>query len=91
MELSTAQQILVIFLSTTLAILLVLSIVIAAMIIRLLKTLRLMVDKAERLVESAEAVGAVIKNAAGPLGLFRLLHGIIDMARSKQGNDKKEK
>jgi hypothetical protein len=90
MELSTAQQILVIFLATALAIFLVLSIVIAAMVIRLLKTLRLIADKAEHLVESAEAVGNVFKNAAGPLGVFRFLHGLMDTVRSKQDNDKKE-
>jgi hypothetical protein len=90
MELSTTQQILVIFLSTALAILLVLSIIIAAMVIRLLKTLRLIADKAERLVESAEAVGSVFKNAAGPLGVFRFLHGLMDTVRAKQDNDKKE-
>lgn len=90
MELSTTQQVLVIFLSTALAIFLVLAIVIAAMIIRLLKTLRLIAGKAEHLVESAEAVGQVFKTAAGPLGIFRFLHGVMDTVRSKQDNDKKE-
>jgi uncharacterized metal-binding protein len=90
MELSTTQQILVIFLSTALAIFLVLSIIIAAMVIRLLKTLRLIAGKAEKLVESAEAVGHVFKTAAGPLGIFRFLHGVMDMVRAKQDKDNKE-
>jgi hypothetical protein len=90
MELSTTQQVLVIFLSTALGIFLVLAIVIAAMIIRLLKTLRLIAGKAEHLVESAEAVGNVFKTAAGPLGILRFLHGVMDTVRSKQDNDKKE-
>lgn len=90
MELSTAQEVLVIILSTALAIFLVMAIVVAAMVIRLLATLRLIADKAERLVESAEAVGNVFRTAAGPLGIFRFLHGLTDMARSKQDNDKKE-
>jgi hypothetical protein len=90
MELSTAQQILVIFLSAGLAIFLVLAIIIAAMAIRILMTLRMIADKAERLVESAEAVGNIFKNTAGPLGVFRFLHGVLDTVRSKHDNDKKE-
>jgi hypothetical protein len=90
MELSTAQQILVIFLSTALAIFLVLAIVIAVMAIKLLGTLRMIADKAEHLVESAEAVGNVFKKAANPMGVFRFLHGIMDTMRDKQGKNKED-
>ena len=88
MELTTAQQILVIFLVTALGIFLVLGIVIAALVIRLLATLRIIAGKAEHLIESAEAVGNVFKTAAGPLGVFRFLHGVMDMVRAKQDKEK---
>jgi hypothetical protein len=90
MELTTAQQILVIFLSTALGLLLLLAIVIAVMAIRLLMTLRLIINKAEHLIESAEAVGNVFKKAATPMGVFHFLQGVVDMARRKHDNDKKE-
>jgi hypothetical protein len=81
MELSTVQQILLSILAAALALFLILSIAIAVMVIRLLKTLRTVAEKAERVVESAEAVGDVFKKAAGPLGIFRLIQGIIDHSR----------
>lgn len=81
MELSTVQQILLSILAAALALFLILSIAIAVMVIRLLKTLRAIADKAEKVVESAEAVGDVFKKAAGPLGIFRLIQGIIDHNR----------
>lgn len=83
MELSTVQQVLLSILAATLALFLILAIAIAVMVIRLLKSLRTIVDKAEKVVESAEAVGDILKKASGPLGVFRLIQGIIDHKRSK--------
>lgn len=89
MDLSTAQQILVIVLASALAIFLVLSIVAAVFIIRLIQTLRLIADKAEKVVESAEAVGDVFKRAAGPLGVFKFLRHVVDMVgQHKQDKEK---
>jgi hypothetical protein len=91
MDLSTTQQILLIILASALALFLLLSIVVVILVIRLLQKLRLIVDKAEKVIESAEAVGEVFKKAAGPVGLLRLLHGLVDMAsKHKRDNDNKE-
>lgn len=79
MDGSTAQQVLVIILSTTLAILLGLSIVIAVMIIKLVTSVRQMVAKAERAIESAEAVGDVIKKTAGQIGILRIVRTVFDL------------
>lgn len=84
MDLSTAQQVLVVILSTVLAITLVLAIVIGVMIIKLLKQARRVVAKAEHAVASAEAVGEVIKNVAGPAGLFRAAKFIFKMASHRR-------
>ena len=88
MELSTAQQILVIILASALAVFLVLSIAIAILIIRLLTTLRMVADKAEKFVESAEAVGEIFKNVAGPVGVFKFLRGLVHTVHSKQDKNK---
>lgn len=71
MELSTVEQILVIILSTALAVSLILSIVIGVMLIKLLNHVKRVVAKAEHAVQSAEAVGEVIKNIAGPATALR--------------------
>jgi hypothetical protein len=83
MELSTAQQILVIFLSVALGIFLILAIVIAAMAIKLIATIRVIAGKAEHLIESVESVGNVFKKAAGPFSIFRFLHGVMDTVQKK--------
>ena len=85
MELTTVQQILLIILTTTLAIFLILSIAIAVMTFKLVRALRLIAEKAGKLVESAEAVGEVFKQAAGPLGVLRFVQGLMDvMAKHKK-------
>lgn len=89
MELNTAQQFLVIVLSTTLAIFLVLAIVAIIFIIRLLSTLRRVADRAERVAQSAEAVGDMIKNVAGPATIMRLARTVFEAVSShKQAKDK---
>jgi hypothetical protein len=85
MELSTVQQIILIILASALAIFLILSVAIAVMVIRLVKTIRVIADKAERVVESAEAVGDVFKKAAGPMGILRFIQGVME---HKRANDK---
>ncbi len=89
MDLGTAQQILVVVLASALAIFLILSIAAVVLIIRLLATLRMVADKAERIVESVESVGDIFRKTAGPLGIFRFIKGIVDMVHN-HGQDKKK-
>jgi uncharacterized protein YoxC len=86
MELSTAQQVLVIILSSALAIVLLLTIVIGVMVIKLLRSARRVVEKAERAVHSAEAVGEVIKNIAGPATAMRAAKFVFNMISRHQRN-----
>lgn len=72
----TSEQILVIFLSTALAVLLVLSIIVAVLAIKLLKSVRRITEKAEHIVDNVEHVGETFKNAAGPLALFKVLSNL---------------
>lgn len=58
----------------------------AVLVIRLLQTLRLITAKAEKVIESAEAVGQVFKNASGPVGVFRFVKSVVDMAQQKRNN-----
>ncbi len=86
---TTAEQILVIFLSTALAILLVIAIIAGINAIRLIKTLQRVADKAENFVNSAESVGEMVKHTLGALSLSRFAKGILNFVQSKQQEGKK--
>jgi uncharacterized protein YoxC len=88
MDLSTTQQILVIILSTALAVALVLAIAISIMLIRVITSVRRIVEKAERAIESAEAVGDVIKKTAGNIGVLRIARAVFDMIAKHRDNSK---
>ncbi len=61
----TAEQILVIILSGALGIFLVLAITIAIMVLRLVKSLQEMADKAGKVVSSAEMLTETLRHSAG--------------------------
>ena len=84
----TSQQILVIILSTALAVLLILAIVISVLAIRLLKAIGRITEKAEHIVESAEQVGEAFSNATGSLALFKVIRNIAQIASKYTGNKK---
>lgn len=75
---NTTEQVLLVVLAAALALFLALAIVVAVQIIRLLKTINKITDKAEHIIETAESVGEVFKNAAGPLALARVVGNIVD-------------
>jgi hypothetical protein len=79
MDLSTAQQVLVVILATALAVSLVISIVIGIMVIKLVRHVRQVVEKAEHAIASAEAVGEIIRNTAGPIGVLRVMRTVFKM------------
>jgi cobalamin biosynthesis protein CobD/CbiB len=80
---NTAEQILVVVLAATLAILLVLIIIATVYVIQLIKTLQKIVTKAEHLVESAEEVSDIVRRTAGKLSLLRLVQSVVDMVHTK--------
>lgn len=85
---NTTENVLLIILALALALFLLLAIVVAVQVIRLLKTINKITDKAERVIETAENVGEVFKNAAGPLALARVVGNILHKVNkaTKRGN-----
>ena len=81
---TTAEQILVVFLSTALAIFLVIAIIAGISAIKLLRTMQRVADKAEGFVNSAEAVGQMVRHTIGALSLSRFAKGILNFVHSKQ-------
>lgn len=74
---NTTEHILLIVLAAAFALFLLLAIVITVQVIRLLKTVNKLTTKAEHVIETAENVGEVFKNAAGPLALMRVVSNIV--------------
>jgi len=84
----TATHILVVILSVFLALFLLLGIIVAVQVIRVLRIVQDIAHKAETVLDSAESVGRIFKEAAGPLALFRVVR---NMAHIVQGNKKRGK
>lgn len=83
---NTSEQILVIILSTTLAILLVLCIVATVKIVQILNDVKRIVKKAESIADKAEAVGDFFKASAGPAAITKLLSNIFNAHKSKNNS-----
>jgi cell division protein FtsL len=87
----TSQDILVIILSTALAVLLVLAITIAVLIVKLLQTIKRITTKAEHVIETAEHVSEAFSNVSGPLALFRVVRNVADMVSKHKSDSRKDK
>lgn len=75
----TASQILLIIVSSVLTIFLIVGIVLLVAVIRLIKGVRRVADKAESLVTSAEAATEMLRKTAGPIALGRFLSNISEV------------
>jgi hypothetical protein len=78
------EQFLVIILATFLAIFLLLAIALLALLIKLVKTINRITDKAESLANKAEAVGEFFEHAATPMAVGRALTTIVEKFFSKK-------
>jgi len=74
----TAFEVLAIVLSSLFIILLVVSIVAAALALKIVLTVRRVVAKGEQVIDSAEAAAEIFKNAAGPLGAIKTILNVIE-------------
>jgi hypothetical protein len=85
-----ATHALVIILSVFLALFLILGIIIFVEILKVMKTVRRIADKAEHVIDSAESVGAIFRNVSGPLSLMKVVANIVESAtkhKSKRGGE----
>jgi type II secretory pathway pseudopilin PulG len=87
----TSQDLLVIILSTALAVLLVLAIAIAVLVLKLLQSIKRITEKAEHVIETAEHVGEAFSNASGSLALFRIVRNIAEMVSKHSPKTKKDR
>lgn len=85
---TTAEQILVVFLSVALAVLLVIAIIIGVYIVRIVKRIDKVAAKAEHVADSAEAVGSAIRKTVSDLRMVNVLRNIADIVRGKDKTTK---
>ena len=79
-----AESILVIIVSTVLALFLLTAIIVLVLIAKLVQAIRQLVARAEDLVETAGEAAEMLRDASGPLALFKLVRNImkaVDKAR----------
>lgn len=79
----TATHVLVVILSSFLALFILLGIIVAIQVIRLLTMIQRIAQKAESVIESAESVGAIFKNAAGPLAILKVITNMVRVVKGK--------
>lgn len=73
---STWFAVLVIILSTFLAIMLLLSIVLLVKIIKIVKQIKRIIDQAEQVADKAEHIAAFFEKTATPVALLKLVSNI---------------
>jgi hypothetical protein len=73
----TAEEILVIIVSAALSLFLLAAIVVLVLIARLVRTLRRVIEQAERVVETAGDAAEVLRNVSGPLAVFKIIRNVL--------------
>ena len=84
------EQVLVVVLSSFLALFLLLGIIVLVLVIKVLKTVKKVTDHAEQLATKAEAVGDFFQHAAGPMAIGRGLATVAEMFFKRQNQRKKK-
>lgn len=64
---------------------LVLSIVVAVAVLKVVKSIQRMTDKAENIIANVEHVGETFKNAAGPMALFKVINNVAKVVSDHGG------
>lgn len=84
MSLGTTEQILVVILAITLAVLLLLSIAIAVLTVQVLRHIKRITEKAEAIADKADSVTSFFQQTAGPAAIAKLVSNIVHSVREKK-------
>ncbi len=80
-----AETVLVIILSVTLTVFLIIGIILLTFLVKLAKTLNEIASKAQDVVGNVESASEILKNAAGPIAMGKLLVGVADIFKTRKG------
>jgi hypothetical protein len=81
---NTSEHILVIMLSTALAVLLVAAIFVTIEVYKLIKAVQRITTKAEDVIQKAEHVSAAFAHASGPLAVVKVVKNIIKLVNKNK-------
>lgn len=87
----TAERLLVIILSSTLAVFLILGIVIAVLVVQILRHIKHITEKAESIADKAEAVSEFFERGVGPMAIGRLITNISEVIFKKSNKKSRSK
>jgi predicted PurR-regulated permease PerM len=86
---NTAAEVLLIIVSSVLAIFLLVAIIASVWVIKLLKQVRNITARAENVADSVEAAAAAFERTASPLAILKVIGNIVDQAsRMRKRKDK---
>lgn len=88
---NTAANILLIIVSSVLSLFLILTIIALVKFIQVLHSLKHIAAQAEKLADSAEAVGEFFRKSAGPMALGRLVSNVIESVREHKHDNTSKK
>lgn len=80
---TTTDQVLIIILCVLLSVFFALCIAVMIVVLKLIGSLRQIVEKADAAVESVETAAEVLKNTSGRLAFFKLVNNIIKTFQGK--------
>jgi hypothetical protein len=80
---STTDQVLIIILCVLLSIFFTLCIAVMVGVLKLVKSLRELVLKAEEVVDNVESAAEVLRDTSGRLAFFKLIRNIMKMIQGK--------
>jgi predicted PurR-regulated permease PerM len=81
---TTTDQVLIIILCVLLSVFFALCIAVMIVVLKLIGSIRQIVDRAEEAVESVESAAEVLKNTSGRLAFFKLMRNIMKMMQGKK-------
>ncbi len=81
---TTAEQVIMIILAVFLLLFLLLSIMLLAAALAVAKRVKVIVGKAESVVDSAESVTEVFRQASGPLAILKIIHNIQQSVKKRR-------
>jgi uncharacterized protein (UPF0335 family) len=76
-----ALKILILIVSSALSLFLIVCIVIGVISVRILRDVRRITRKAEKVIDSAESVSEIFRQATGPLAIIKILRNIVKAAK----------
>lgn len=80
---------LVYILSFGMSIVLIFTIVVLYYVIRILKSLRSISEKAEHIADNVDSVSEIFKKTAGPAAIGKMIANIVEVVRNKEGRKKR--